>query len=263
MNTVAIIQARMSSRRLPGKILELIGNEPLLAHVVRRAQASGVFSSVMVATSTDPSDDPVQDFCSSRNIPLFRGSLEDVLDRYFCAAKTLNADIIARITGDCPLLDPAVTRQVVETFDADRHDYVTNNVERTFPKGLDTEVFSMSALTAAHRSARLPSEREHVTPYFYKHPELWRIAHVKQDPDRSALRWTVDEPRDLVFVRAVVEKLGNGVFGQTEILNLLRSYPELQKINEGIDPNEGYQRSLQEDAIFEKGNACAEKISAK
>jgi len=255
MKIVAIIQARMSSRRLPGKILETIEGTPLLAHVVHRAQATNVFATVMVATSTDPSDDLVQRFCASQEIPCFRGSLHDVLDRYLRAAASLNAEVITRITGDCPLLDPAVTRRVVEAFDPLHCDYVSNTVQRTFPKGLDTEVFSMRALTQAHREARLPSEREHVTPYFYKHPELFRLAQITQDIDRSALRWTVDEPRDLAFVRAVAEQLGDGNFGQTEILELLQAHPHLQHINEGIDPNEGYLRSLREDETFDRGKS--------
>lgn len=253
MKTVAIIQARMSSRRLPGKILETIGTEPLLAHVVRRAQASGVFDVVSIATSTDTSDDPVQQFCDSQNIPCFRGSLKDVLDRYERAAQSLHAEIITRLTGDCPLLDPAVIRQIVGAFDPRRYDYVSNTVERTYPKGLDTEVFSMHALNEAHKNARLPSEREHVTPYFYTHPEQWRIRQITQKTDRSLLRWTVDEPRDLAFVRAIVQHLGSGTYGQSEILALLKAHPDLQRMNEGIDPNEGYQRSLKEDEAFLQG----------
>jgi spore coat polysaccharide biosynthesis protein SpsF (cytidylyltransferase family) len=250
MTTVAIIQGRMSSRRLPGKILMDVGGVPLLEHVLRRAEAAGVFDVVLLATSTDASDDPVEHFCRKRGTPFFRGSLDDVLDRYHDAACFAKARIIARITADCPLLDPAVVREVVQAFNPDIHDYVSNCLKRTYPDGLDTEVFSMDALTRAKEEARLPSEREHVTPYLHKNPHLFRIAHVTQAKDYSALRWTVDEPRDLTFVRAIYAALGTDLFGQEKILALLEARPELQKLNEGIPNNEGYLLSLQEDKIF-------------
>lgn len=247
MKTVAIIQGRMTSRRLPGKILAAIAGVPLLAHVTRRAQASGVFHDIVFATTTDPSDDPVETYCTAHGIRCFRGDPSDVLDRYAQAARAYGAGVIVRLTSDCPLLDPAVIKRVVGTFDPARHDYVSNAIRRTYPDGLDTEVFSLEALKRADKEARLPSEREHVTPYMHKHPELFRIAHVTQERDYSALRWTVDEPRDLDFVRAVFRELGDGLFGQEEILALLERKPDLQHINEGIPSNEGYERSLLQD----------------
>ena len=234
MKTVAIIQGRMSSSRLPGKILMDVEGVPLLAHVLRRAAAAQVFDAVIMATSTDRSDDPVEAFCRTEGFPCFRGDLQDVLKRYCFAARANGAEIITRLTADCPLLDPAVVRQVVEAFDPSRHDYVSNSIERTYPDGLDTEVFSMAALERAYDEARLPSEREHVTSYLHKHPELFRISQVTQEEDLSALRWTVDEPKDLAFVRAVFAALGGGIFGQEQVLALLKKHPELQRMNEGI-----------------------------
>lgn len=247
MKHVAIIQGRMSSKRLPGKILMDIAGSPLLAHVIRRAEAAHIFDAIVFATSTDPADDPVAEYCASNGKECFRGDLNDVLERYYQAARTYKADVVTRFTADCPLLDPAVIRTVVNAFDPARHDYVSNAIERTYPDGLDTEVFSMAALTRARNEAKLPSEREHVTPYLHKHPELFRIKHVTQSEDLSALRWTVDEPRDLAFVRAIFAELGNGVFGQEEVLALLARKPELQAMNEGIICNEGYKKSLSED----------------
>lgn len=247
MKTVAIIQGRMNSRRLPGKILADVVGAPLIAHVIRRAETSGVFHDVVLATTADRSDDPVEAFCASHGIHCFRGDTDDVLRRYAEAARSCGAELIARLTGDCPLLDPDVIRRVVEAFDPARHDYVSNAMRRTYPDGLDTEVFTMSALAAAEKRAALPSEREHVTSYIHKHPELFRIGHVTQDRDLSALRWTVDEARDLDFVREVFRELGGGVFGQDEILALLKRRPDLQKINECIPCNEGYLHSLRED----------------
>ena len=233
MKTVAIIQGRMTSRRLPGKILADIAGRPQLQHVVERARAAGVFDAVVFATSTDATDDPVEVLCAKEGIPFFRGSLEDVLDRYAAAAAAYGADIITRLTADCPLLDPAVIKRVVDAFDPEKDDYVSNSLERTFPKGLDTEVFSRAALVTAAKEARAPQEREHVTPYMHD-PTRFRIAQVKQKDDRSSLRWTVDRPEDLAFVRAVYAELGNGIFGQEEILALLKKRPDIQKINEGI-----------------------------
>lgn len=248
MKTAAIIQGRMTSTRLPGKVLADIAGTPLLGHVIQRANAAGVFDVVLVATSTDPADDPIERYCRERGVGCFRGSLEDVLERYYQAACSTDADCITRLTADCPLLDPAVIRKIVGVFDPARYDYVSNAIRRTYPDGLDTEVFSMAALTQARNEATLPSEREHVTPYIHKHPHLFRIGHVTQEKDLSALRWTVDEPRDLAFVRAVYEKLGSNVFGQEEVLALLEADPSLQNMNEGITCNEGYQKSLREDA---------------
>lgn len=233
MKIVAIIQGRMTSSRLPGKILADIEGSAELLHVVRRARASEAFDEVIVATSVDATDDPVETFCKTQNIPCFRGSLNDVLDRYAQAAAKYDADIITRLTADCPLLDPVVIKQVVDAFDPLQFDYVSNSLERTFPKGLDTEVFSREALNRAAKEATAPHEREHVTPYMHK-TELFRIHQVKQSPDRSDLRWTVDYPEDLAFVRAVYAELGNRIFGQYEILELLERHPEIGKMNASI-----------------------------
>lgn len=250
MKHVAIIQGRFGSRRLPGKILADIEGTPLLVHVVRRAEAAGVFDTVLFATTVDPSDDPVAALCKTEGIRCFRGDEQDVLERYYQAAQSEKATVITRLTADCPLLDPAVVAKVVRAFDGKKFDYVSNAIRRTYPDGLDTEVFSMEALTRAREEAHLPSEREHVTPYIHTHPELFRIGHVTQERDLSALRWTVDEPRDLAFVRAVFAELGGGIFGQEEVLALLARQPDLQKMNEGIVMNEGYQISLGGDEAF-------------
>lgn len=247
MKSIAIIQGRMSSKRLPGKVLMNIDGSPLLAHVIRRAEAANVFDTVVFATSSDAADDPVAAYCAAHGKNCFRGSLDDVLERYYQAARTYKADVITRLTADCPLLDPAVIREVVQAFDTHRYDYVSNAIQRTYPDGLDTEVFSIEALTRARNEARLPSEREHVTPYIHKNPHLFRIRHITQDHDLSALRWTVDEPRDLEFVRAIFAELGDGIFGQEEILALLARKPGLTAINEGIICNEGYAKSLRSD----------------
>ncbi len=246
---VVIIQARMSSSRLPGKVLAEIAGHPMLEHVVRRARKAGVGETVVVATSDDPSDDPVAAFCAANDISVERGSRDDVLDRYYGAATNQTAAAVVRLTADCPMLDPKVIDAVCREFDPARHDYVSNTLDRTYPRGLDTEVFTFDALERARNEARLGSEREHVTPYIWNHPERFRLKQVQQQQDHSSERWTVDHAQDLEFVRAVYDSIGTLDFGQDETLELLRERPELRRINQGIDGDEGYRKSLEQDRV--------------
>jgi spore coat polysaccharide biosynthesis protein SpsF len=247
MKTVAVIQARMASSRLPGKVLVDLAGEPMLQHVVRRAAWAATLNSVVVATSTAPSDDPVVRFCKNRGVAVFRGSLEDVLDRYYRASELFAADAIVRLTADCPLLDPRVIDRVVRVFLQGDYDYVSNVLECTYPDGLDTEVIGRAALERCWREARLKSEREHVTPYIYKHPDRFKVCNVRHSEDLSAYRWTVDEPRDLEVVRVILGRLGRRKFGMDDIVALLRAEPGLLELNKDIRRNAGYLKSLQED----------------
>lgn len=250
MSTVAIIQARMTSTRLPRKVLSDIGGKPMLYHVVSRARRAQTLDLVAVATSEGQADDGVAHFCAESNIPCFRGSEDDVLDRYYRAARQYEAEVVVRLTADCPLLDPAVIDKVIQIFFAGDYDYVSNTLETTYPDGLDIEVFGRQALERAWREARLKSEREHVTPYIRKHPELFHLENVRYPEDLSALRWTVDEPQDLELVRAVYSHFGLLPFGMLEVLDFLSKNPELGKLNASIGRNEGYQKSLHEDALI-------------
>jgi UDP-2,4-diacetamido-2,4,6-trideoxy-beta-L-altropyranose hydrolase len=227
MRTVAIIQGRMTSARLPGKILQDLAGKPLFFRIVERARASDICDDVVVATSSDPSDDTVAEACAKEGVPCFRGDLNDVLKRYFQAAQVFQADIIVRLTADCPLLDPDVIATVVRSFDPIQHDYVSNVLERTFPKGLDTEVFSIQALERMHREAHTKEDREHVTTYIRRNRASFKTASVRQDIDRSLLRWTVDLPSDLLFARRIFANMPHSVFGQREILDLLKRKPDL------------------------------------
>jgi len=247
MKTVALIQARMSSRRLPGKVLRDISGQPMILHVLRRARQASSIDSVAVITSVHEDDDAIKDLCAKNRLACFRGSLDDVLDRYYQAARYFQADIVVRLTADCPLLDPRIINKVVQAFHQDAFDYVSNTLDCTYPDGLDTEVFRFAALEKAWQEARLPSEREHVTAYIYKHPELFRLGSVKQEPDLSALRWTVDTPQDLDFVRMIYRLINKVDFGMQEILTLLQAHPEIMQVNADQQRNEGYLRSLQED----------------
>lgn len=252
MRVVAIIQARMTSTRLPGKVLADIAGRPMLAHVVGRARRAKRIAETVVATTDKPTDDPVAALCRREGVPVFRGSEHDVLDRYHGAAKAHHAEVVVRLTADCPLLDPEVIDEVVGAFRLDEHDYVSNIEPATFPDGLDTEVFSFAALDRAWREAALTSEREHVTPYIRKHPELFRHGAVRNDRDLSHLRWTVDEPQDLAFARVVLERTGDEVIGFRDLAALVEREPALGRINAGLVRNEGYLKSLREDRPFQR-----------
>ena len=247
---VAIIQARMGATRLPGKTLVDIAGKPLLAHVIERTKASRTADEIVVATTTDPEDRAILQMATQYGLRAYAGSADDVLDRFYQAAKQAAADIIVRITADDPFKDPEVLDKIVEyLLDHPGLDYVSNTIEPTYPEGLDIEVFSFSALERAWREARLASEREHVTPYIWKHPDRFKIANVRHDTDLSRLRWTLDYEEDLHFVREVYARLYNGgIFLMKDILALLQAKPHLTKINQGIKRNVGYIASLQKDA---------------
>lgn len=233
MTTVAIIQARMGSSRLPGKVLMDLGGRTMLERVVERARRAATLDEVVVATTTDPADDAVAALAARRGWGVFRGSQDDVLDRYVQAARAFDAEEIVRLTSDCPLLDPEVIDLVVSTRHDRRADYCSNVLRRrTFPRGLDAEAFTRAALERAHHEATAPHEREHVTPYLYGHPELFSLAAVEADDDESRHRWTVDTPEDMALARAVVSELGpEGPRGWREVVALLAVRPEIVALN--------------------------------
>jgi glutamate-1-semialdehyde 2,1-aminomutase len=236
---VAIIQARLGSSRLPGKVLAEVEGRPLLERVVCRAARSARIDRIIVATTTEQVDDPIAAVCGALGIGVFRGSEPDVLDRYHLAATWAGAQTIVRITADCPLIDPAVIDRVVECYQGADCDYVSNIEPPTFPDGLDVEVFSRSALERTWREATSRPHREHVTLYIRESPGKFRLANVTHHEDLSQLRWVVDEPPDLDLVREVYRELGEAPFGLEEVLSLLRRRPALAQINQGIGRNEG------------------------
>ena len=219
----------------------------MLWHVVNRVRHAKTLDEAVVATSDGISDSAVAAFCEQEGILCFRGSEDDVLDRYYHAAKWIGAVVIVRITADCPLIDPDVVDDVVKCYMDGDCDYVSNTDPPTFPDGLDTEVFSFEVLEYTWREAKWQSEREHVTPYIRKHPERFRIGNVTYGDNLSSMRWTVDDPQDLEFVRAVYYQLESVLFDMTDVLSVLKKHPELMEVNAGIERNEGYQKSLRED----------------
>ena len=249
MQVAGFIQARMASQRLPGKVLAELGGEPLLAHVVRRARAALGLNRVVVLTGLDPTDDAIEFLCRRLGVACFRGSDADVLDRFYRATLEDRPDAVCRLTADCPLLDPLVIQRVIETFQASGADYASNAAPPTFPDGLDVEVFRTDALAHAWREARLPSEREHVTPFIRNHTELFTSVNVTHTSDLSSLRWTVDEPADLEMVGRLIGRLDSPLAGLDEILSALKDDEsrEITSLNSRIARNEGYARSLSED----------------
>lgn len=235
----AFIQARMGSTRLPGKVLMEVEGRPLLDYLVERVAQAKEIAKIVILTTSKNSDDPIAHFCQEKKLPYFRGSEEDVLERYYQAAVLRKPEGIVRITADCPLIDPEVIDQVVQVFrkGSPPFDYVSNGLERTFPRGLDVEVFTYQALEKAYLEAKLPEEREHVTPYFYRHPELFHIGKVSLSPSQAQHRWTVDTPEDFDLIRLIIEHLypQNCRFRLKDMLELISRHPDWSKLNAHIE----------------------------
>jgi spore coat polysaccharide biosynthesis protein SpsF len=257
---VAIIQARMSASRLPGKVLLDMGGKPMLARVVERTSRAQLVDDVVVATSQEAADDPIEAFCTDQGYSCFRGSLHDVLDRCYHAAKLKLANVVVRITADCPIIDPLVIDQTISAFYGIGPDLITDSGssrfhhnsnpipacdfaanrlpppwKRTFPIGLDTEVCTFSALEIAWKEADQAHQREHVMPFLYENDQRFRILLVNHKPDFGEYRWTVDTPEDLVLLRQVYLHFGGrDDFSWLEVHELFKNEPELAKINAGV-----------------------------
>lgn len=246
---VAVLQARMSSTRLPGKVLLRTCGKPLLQHQIERVRRSQRIGTLVVATSEDASDQPVHALCKELGMPAFRGSLDDVLDRMVSAARPHHPQWLVRLTGDCPLADPGVIDQVIDAALQGDADYASNALNPSFPDGVDVECIRFTAMEEAWREATLPSEREHVTPFIHTRPERYRLREVRYATDLSHLRWTVDEAADFVFVSQVFEHLyaHNPDFRMNDVLDLLHRQPQLSALNTGLVRNEGYLKSLASD----------------
>lgn len=239
MKTVIIVQARMSSTRLPGKVLIPVLGRPLLDHQVARLRRVREADDVCVATTTAAIDDAIVALCDRLGISWYRGPESDVLSRYAGAAERFQADVVVRVTADCPLIDPEVVDRVVRFYKdhAGEYDYVSNVLRRTYPRGMDTEVLSRAVLREADRMATSPEEREHVTLHLYSHPERYRLGNVAHSEDLSRHRWTVDTPEDLELVRRIIEALSptRPLYSMQDVLGILAQYPEWSTLNAGIE----------------------------
>ena len=259
---VAIIQGRMSSSRLPGKILVDIARQPMLSRVFIRTSRTATVSETVFATTTDPSDDPVAEYCDFAGIPFTRGNLYDVLDRYYQAAKEFKADVVVRVTADCPVIDPVLIDDCVNTLVEGSYDFVCNRLPppwgRSYPIGLDTEVCTISALEHAWKESTKSFHREHVMPFFYEGVELkpesrtlstgvsprgFKVAQLHHTTDFGDYRWTVDTPEDLEFMRQLYARLGDrDDFTWQEILQIVHSNPELANINSAVHHKSLYDK---------------------
>ncbi len=235
--TVAIVQARTGSTRLPGKVLLPLLGQPILTRVMRRTSRALTLDAVVVATTTRSDDDPIVALAAAEGWPVVRGHETDLLDRYLTAARDQVADVIVRITSDCPLIDPGVIDRVVDAFRSAKVDYASNTIEpRTYPRGLDVEVMARAALERAEREDADPAWREHVTPYIYRHPGRFRLLRVAAEGgrDHADQRWSVDTPEDLRLVEQIYETLGRDDFTWLEALAVVETHPAWGSINRRI-----------------------------
>jgi len=237
MNVIGIIQARTTSTRLPGKVLMDLAGEPMLARVVERTARAKLLDQVVVATSYETADNPIEELCRRRDWNCFRGSRDDVLDRFLRAAESFEADVAVRITADCPMIDPGVIDDVVDRLKESEGgvDCVSNTQpRRTFPRGLDTSATIMAALRRIHDEATESRHREHVTLYMFEHPEKFRIKGVFAPEDFSNMRWTVDTAEDFRFVAKIFEHFGHDLFTWREVFPVLRANPDWLEINRHV-----------------------------
>ena len=228
----------MTSSRLPGKVLARAAGRPLLAYMIERLERCPKLDAIVVATTTNPADDPVVELAERLGAGTFRGSEEDVLGRVLGAADAHGAELIVETTGDCPLIDPKIVGEVIDRFDAGDADYCSNMLERTYPRGMEVQVFPTAVLAEVDRLTDAPSDREHVSLYIYEHPERYRLVGVQAVPPRGGdVRLTVDTPEDLALVRAVFEELypRDPAFGLGDILDLLDARPELRALNRDVE----------------------------
>jgi spore coat polysaccharide biosynthesis protein SpsF len=238
---IAVLQARASSRRLPGKVVRPVLGKPMLARQIERVRRASLVGTLVLATSTLAEDDEVAAVGADCGVAVYRGSLDDVLDRFYQAALPYRPSHVVRLTGDCPLADWDVIDAVIRFAVEGGYDYASNTIEPTWPDGLDVEVVTFEALAQAWREATTAFDREHVLPFIHRRPERFRLGNLRNDQDLSALRWTVDEPRDLEMVNAVYAGLypGNPAFTSADILDFMARNPQVAATNAGIGRNEG------------------------
>jgi spore coat polysaccharide biosynthesis protein SpsF (cytidylyltransferase family) len=238
----------MGSSRLPEKVMmKPDGENPIVYHVIKQLQNCKLIDEIVIATTDLPEDDILAQFVKNMEISLFRGSANDVLDRYYQCAKEHSFSDIVRITSDNPLIDPTIVDLVLRKYFEGEFDFVTNSYQRTFPQGTETEVFSFRILENVWKNAKKPSEREHVTPYIYNNPDKFKIFNVNDSENLSHLRWTVDRINDFKLVENILKKIKKRPILMEDILELFNQQPDLKKINDDFVMNEGYLKSLNDE----------------
>ena len=250
MKPIIIVQARMTSTRLPEKVLREVLNKPLLEYLVERLRRTRLASGIVIATTTNDTDVPIVELCKRLKVQIYRGPEDDVLARYHGAAREHNADPVVRVTSDCPVIDPEIIDRVLGVFleNAGQYDYVSNAQVRSYPRGMDTEVFSFKALHEAFTESTAQPDREHVTPFIYRRPERYHMANVIFEQDRSRHRWTVDTPEDFDLIKRIIEALYpvKRDFTLRDMLDLIDRHPDWPLINEHIEQKKLDKRLYQE-----------------
>ena len=247
-----IIQARMGSSRLPGKtLIKLNQYRTTLDFVVNQLSFSALLDKIVIATTNLEQDNIIETNAKTLGIDCFRGSSDDVLDRYYHCAKKFQINTIVRITSDCPLIDPQIVDQAIRKYQSEDYDYVTNTLSRSYPIGTDVEIFSFEILEKTWQKAILPSEREHVTLFIRNKKLNFKLGNLKNSKNLGHLRWTLDRVEDLNLIRKIVVKINKNPILMNDILNLFSLEPELIKINEHITQNEGMLKSLKKDDEFQ------------
>ena len=236
MNTIAIIQARMGSTRLPGKILKKINDKAILDYVIDRLRFCKRLDNIVLATSTSREDDILEQYSIEKKIDYFRGSEEDVLSRYYHTAKKYKADIIVRVTSDCPLIDPEIVDNVINKHISNKADYTSNVIKRTYPRGLDTEVFNFDVLSEAYKNANDKYQQEHVTSYMIEHPEKFKLQNIeaKGKLKRPDIRITVDTEEDFELIKKILLHFEGISFKAEDVIDFLDKNPELYEINKNV-----------------------------
>ncbi|TKJ17321.1 acylneuraminate cytidylyltransferase [Candidatus Woesearchaeota archaeon B3_Woes] len=244
MKIVAIIQARMGSSRLPGKMMKLINNKPIIWHVINNVKTVKSINSIVIATSTEKNNDILIEEVKKYGVDVFVGSENDVLDRYYQAAKTFKADVIVRITADCPLIDSEVVERVIEVFKENKCDYASNTLPPSYPDGLDVEVFSFDTLEKTWKEAKQESEREHVTSYMKvgKNESKFKKINIKNKEDLSHIRLTLDYEEDFNLIKEIIERINKNQIHLSDILELIKKDPRLLNINNKFERNNGEKR---------------------
>jgi spore coat polysaccharide biosynthesis protein SpsF (cytidylyltransferase family) len=250
-----ILQARMGSTRFPSKVLKEIKGKSLLELYVNRVSPSRKIQKIIIATTDKPADEQIEKLAAKIGVECFRGSENDLLDRYYQCAKKFEVDVIVRLTPDDPFVDHEVIDRAIEIFIKDNVDFVTNHFDPTYPEGLDIEVYSFAAMERSWKEAKLLSEREHVFPYIQNNPDKFKIVNFKQEKDYSHFRWTIDHACDFEMTKKIYEFLYNKkqVFLQDDILNLLKEHPEIAEMNSHIKRKEGVNKTKANDKIVKHG----------
>ena len=238
----------MGASRLPNKVLMPLAGKPVLEHVIRRCQHAQLVNRVIVATTVELKDLDIVNFVGGTGISVFSGSANDVLDRYYRAARLFELQHVVRITADCPMIDPDVIDRVIAEYFDKEADYAANTLEETYPDGEDVEVFSFDVLSRTWNNAKMPSEREHVTPYIRKN-EIFRKVNIRNEANWGHCRWTLDEPGDYQKLKHIFNALyeRKPYFGMHDVFDFLAEHPEIDRINSGIARNEGYAKSIRDE----------------